>query len=636
MILVNPATGVAFTRATARGGATTRAPLGTLLECLTAGGALTVRRPSPRAMGAIFAVLDTGNLSATNPITVDGDGDLIDGAASLVISSNGASGLLVYDGTQWRRLQVDRAIDTIPALLSLVADDPVAAAAQAFAAAAQAAAIAAAAITSAADAAAAQAAAIAAAAIDATTKANAAQANAIAAAAVDATTKANAAYTAAVFASAIDATTKANAAQANAIAAAAIDATTKANAAQANAIAASDPLGAAAAAQAASQPLDADLTAIAALTGQTAFGRSFLTLADAAAGRTALALGTAATSNTTAFDAAGAAAAAQAASQPLDADLTAIAALATTAYGRAFLVLADAAAGRTALALGTAATSNTTAFDAAGAAAAAQAASDPSGAAATAQAAAIASSSASLTAALARLTPLDANHLHAWELSDANGNFVDTGSSASRVNLTATTTTSAPVYAAPGIVGLAAAFGRQSTGAASAGACKASALVSAFSDLPLTNVTLEGWVWAETASPGYLFGVDNVGSTIFCLNGNGVANSIGSTVRATTFRTQTILSGFFVPWLGAWNHIALVYDTANSLTLIYLNGEIVSTAADTGNVAWTNGTTPTFAIARDQNSSGQFNGKIQCVRLSNIARSTAYMRAVYKKGMNWQ
>jgi hypothetical protein len=43
-------------------------------------------------------------------------------------------------------------------------------------------------------------------------------------------------------------------------------------------------------------------------------------------------------------DVAGAAAAAQAASQPVDADLTAIAALTTTAYGRAFNTLADAPA----------------------------------------------------------------------------------------------------------------------------------------------------------------------------------------------------------------------------------------------------------------------------------------------------
>lgn len=124
------------------------------------------------------------------------------------------------------------------------------------------------------------------------------------------------------------------------------------------------------------QPLDADLTAIAALT-TTAYGRGFLELANAAAGRTALGLGTAAVAATGDFDPAGSAAAAQAASQPVDSDLTAIAALSTTAYGRAFLALADAAAGRTALGLGSAAVESAAAFDVAGAAAAAQAASQP-------------------------------------------------------------------------------------------------------------------------------------------------------------------------------------------------------------------------------------------------------------------
>lgn len=59
--------------------------------------------------------------------------------------------------------------------------------------------------------------------------------------------------------------------------------------------------------------------------------------------------------------------------QPVDADLTAIAALSTTAFGRALLELANDASGRTALGLGTAATQASSAFDAAGAAAAAQA-----------------------------------------------------------------------------------------------------------------------------------------------------------------------------------------------------------------------------------------------------------------------
>lgn len=137
-----------------------------------------------------------------------------------------------------------------------------------------------------------------------------------------------------------------------------------------------DAAGAAAAAQSASQPLDSDLTAIAALS-TTSYGRALLELADAAAGRTALGLGTAATSASSAFEVAGAAAAAQAASQPLDSDLTAIAALSTTSFGRSFLPLADAAAGRTLLGLGTAATAASSAFDAAGAAAAAQSASQP-------------------------------------------------------------------------------------------------------------------------------------------------------------------------------------------------------------------------------------------------------------------
>ncbi len=67
---------------------------------------------------------------------------------------------------------------------------------------------------------------------------------------------------------------------------------------------------------------------------------------------TLLGLGTAAFQPTTAFDAAGAAAAAQAASQPLDSDLSAIAELTTTTYGRALLTLANQAALQAAAGLG--------------------------------------------------------------------------------------------------------------------------------------------------------------------------------------------------------------------------------------------------------------------------------------------
>lgn len=77
------------------------------------------------------------------------------------------------------------------------------------------------------------------------------------------------------------------------------------------------------------QPLDSDLTAIAALT-TTSYGRALLTLANAAAADWP-----------TDAEVASAIAAAVASYQPLDLDLTAIAALTTTSYGRALLTLAN-------------------------------------------------------------------------------------------------------------------------------------------------------------------------------------------------------------------------------------------------------------------------------------------------------
>lgn len=111
------------------------------------------------------------------------------------------------------------------------------------------------------------------------------------------------------------------------------------------------------------QPLDSDLTAISAL-ATTAFGRALLTLADAAAARATLGVpagsGTSTGTNTGDQDLSSYATTAAVAFgyQPLDADLTAIAALTTTPYGRALLALADAVALRTAAGLGTAAPLN--------------------------------------------------------------------------------------------------------------------------------------------------------------------------------------------------------------------------------------------------------------------------------------
>jgi hypothetical protein len=119
-----------------------------------------------------------------------------------------------------------------------------------------------------------------------------------------------------------------------------------------------DIAGSAAAAQAASQPLDGDLTAIAALT-TTPFGRGLLALANAAAltaqveaatelvaGKVELATQAetnAGTDDTRAVTPLKFQTRLAAFAQPKDSDLDAISALTTTAYGRAFLTLADQA-----------------------------------------------------------------------------------------------------------------------------------------------------------------------------------------------------------------------------------------------------------------------------------------------------
>ncbi len=93
----------------------------------------------------------------------------------------------------------------------------------------------------------------------------------------------------------------------------------------------------------------------------TAAGRALIDDADAAAQRTTLGLGTAATHDTGDYDAAGAAAAAAAASLPLHStadDAAKVGGTTPSTYGKSLIDDTDAATARTTLGLGTAATSS--------------------------------------------------------------------------------------------------------------------------------------------------------------------------------------------------------------------------------------------------------------------------------------
>lgn len=120
--VVNPGTGALFPRTVALGGATTAAKVGSMSVCGTTAGAVTVQRPASRTEGSIFAVFDGDGNSATNNITVDGNGDLIDGAATVIISQASATAVFLFDGGQWRRQTPRRAVAGMTQLLEFDAD----------------------------------------------------------------------------------------------------------------------------------------------------------------------------------------------------------------------------------------------------------------------------------------------------------------------------------------------------------------------------------------------------------------------------------------------------------------------------------------------------------------------------------
>lgn len=103
--LTLPAIGCSFTNITI--------PEGFRAEVASLVGAVTVKAPTPTAEGSVFCVHDADGNAATNNITVSGNGNTIDGAATLVLSTNGAEAFFIFDGAEWIRVIPARRIETL-------------------------------------------------------------------------------------------------------------------------------------------------------------------------------------------------------------------------------------------------------------------------------------------------------------------------------------------------------------------------------------------------------------------------------------------------------------------------------------------------------------------------------------------
>lgn len=239
---------------------------------------------------------------------------------------------------------------------------------------------------------------------------------------------------------------------------------------------------------------------------------------------------------------------------------------------------------------------------------------------------------------LTRLTPLDANHIHAWEMNETSGSsFLDSGSSATKVNMTINNTSNI-ILGYPGLLGPCMMTGFTFTGTNAS--TFASCLVSSFTDLPTGNMTFEAWYLQPQVSG------NNAALVVSCDFSNAInfqfgVNSTANDNYYITFRTAnnfgngstgTNVNLSSARAVGKWTYLAVVYNGSNFL--YYVDGVLANSQNATGAIQWanTNGPAPAIYIAGAGNSSS-YVGAVSCVRLSNTNRSASYLRSVYQTAM---
>ena len=108
-IIVNPATGEQFGARFVATGGTCGLDESSLVR--TSAGAATVLAPPSPGQNACFEVVDFDGDAFTNPITVDGNGELIDGETERMIALPLGRLVFLYDNGQWRRLVPPRVLE---------------------------------------------------------------------------------------------------------------------------------------------------------------------------------------------------------------------------------------------------------------------------------------------------------------------------------------------------------------------------------------------------------------------------------------------------------------------------------------------------------------------------------------------
>jgi len=212
----------------------------------------------------------------------------------------------------------------------------------------------------------------------------------------------------------------------------------------------------------------------------------------------------------------------------------------------------------------------------------------------------------------------DANHMLVWHLDDAaTGTATDSTTNArhgTSLGLTATT----------GTYGDAANWSSASTGR------YVQRAVAAFH--PATTVTHEAWVRINNGSARNIFSYATAGSdNAYRLEGQ-------ASLRPYINGTNPSATGLSVND-GNWHHVAMTWDSTDGIVRVYVDG--IAQGAVTINMGASITTTGGLVLGQDQDSVlGGFDaatawvGDMDEFRLSNIARSEAWLTTNYRNGSN--
>ncbi|MBU0486318.1 MAG: fibronectin type III domain-containing protein [Bacteroidetes bacterium] len=138
------------------------------------------------------------------------------------------------------------------------------------------------------------------------------------------------------------------------------------------------------------------------------------------------------------------------------------------------------------------------------------------------------------------------------------------------------------------------------------------------------SITLEAWVYIPADFTGYQGIIDKSATTSYGLQLGSIfdQNAVGFYLGSSTPRLQTTANALHS---GQWQHVAATFNDATDELYIYVNGEVVESGSFAG--TWAGNTSDISIGAVNQGGANFFEGRIDEVRIWNIARSQSEIRS---------